>query len=207
MAGRRKPARAVKMKSKTKAPAKGPKKRKSKTRMAKSPARRGATKKILEIKLDDWSQFEATIRRKLGNRELVVRNFQRIVFDSFLKAGQMEVDLLPVVRKTGTDRLENADVWNATGFDHEHDRHPTGMKPNDLIYASWLDFRLVPYKASRAQGDNTVKMEAYDLTEGYTEFDALIVYDPARLKRVSANEYWFRTTPLDAALLLLTVKE
>jgi hypothetical protein len=34
-------------------------------------------------------------------------------------------------------------------------------------------------------------MEAYDLTEELTEFDAMIVYDPKHLKRVSANEYAF----------------
>ena len=98
-------------------------------------------------------------------------------------------------------------MWNAAGFDHDHDGHPKGMKPNDIIYAFWLDFRLVPYKASRAQGDGTATMEAYDVTGSCGELDAFIVYDPARLNRVSANEYWFRTTPLDAALLLLTVKE
>jgi hypothetical protein len=29
------------------------------------------------------------------------------------------------------------------------------------------------------------------LTEELSEFDAVIVYDPSRLKRVSPNEYWF----------------
>jgi len=164
-------------------------------------------KKIPEIALEDWSQFEDTIRRMLGHRELVIRNFHRITFDHIGTKKQVEVDLLEVVRRTGTDRRSTAWMWNAPGFDHEHDQHCTGKKPNKIVYASWADFRLRPYKASRAQGNHQSTLEAYDLTEELTEFDAVIVYDPSRLKRVSPNEYWFVSGALDAALLLLTVKE
>jgi hypothetical protein len=210
MAAKKKPRRAAEKKSKSKPTVKRPKARQCKAAKSKLTIRRLSarmTRRIPEIKLDDWSKFEATIRSNLGNRELVVRNFHRIVFDDFKTPGQVEVDLLPEVRKTGTDRRKNAHMWNAAGFDHDHDGHPKGMKPNDIIYAFWVDFRSSPYKASRAQGDNTVKMEAYDLTEALTELDAMIVYDPARLKRASANEYWFLSKPFDAALLLLTSEE
>jgi hypothetical protein len=118
MAAKQKPRRAAKKRSMTKAPAKGPKKRGDKAVKSKSPARRRsvrAAKKIPEIKLDDWSQFEPAIRCELGNKELLVRNFHRIVFDDFTTPGQVEVDLLPVVCKTGTDRRKNAHMWNAPG--------------------------------------------------------------------------------------------
>jgi hypothetical protein len=127
MAAKQKPRRAAEKRSMTKAPAKGPKKRGDKAGKSKSPARRRsvrAARKIPEIKLDDWSQFEPAIRRELGNKELVVRNFHRIVFDDFTTPGQVEVDLLPVVCKTGTDRRKNAHMWKAPGFDYEHDRYP-----------------------------------------------------------------------------------
>jgi hypothetical protein len=40
-----------------------------------------------------------------------------------------------------------------------------------------------------------------------TEGDAIIVYDFAQLEKKSANEYWFKTSPMEAALLIFTVEE
>lgn len=178
---------------------------------AKSPARKSRAlrraRRIPEFKLDEWSQFEATVRRELGDRELVVRNFDLATFDGIETKNPVEVDSLEVVRRTGTDRRPNADVWNATGFDHDHDLQPTGKMPNEVTYAFWVDFRCTPYKASEAQGDGTALMKTYDITRELDETHGIVIYDPAHLSRKSANEYWFLTTALDAVLLVLTIRE
>ena len=170
------------------------------------PAGPEPAKAIPEIELNDWSEFESAVRRKLGAREFVLRNFDLVTFDGAVTGDPVEVDSLEVVRATGTDRRENARMWNEPGFDHEHDRAPSGKQPQEITYGSWMDFRSSPYKASRAQGDNAVVMEAYDITDGLTEHEALILYDPSHLQRVSANEYWFRSTAFDAALLIVRIK-
>jgi len=92
------------------------------------PVRVGAKgkKKIPEIALTNWKQFADVIRRELGEREFIVRNFDLVVFDGIETGNPVEVDLLAVARSTGNDRRKNATMWNAEGFDHDHDRVPSG---------------------------------------------------------------------------------
>jgi len=49
-------------------------------------------------------------------------------------------------------------------------------------------------------------MKASDLTKNLTENNGMIVYDPNHLKQAAPNEYWFKTIPLKAALLILRLE-
>lgn len=152
---------------------------KSQVRNPKSKGTRAAKpKRNPEIKLDNWTELEKTIRGRLGKGGLVVRNFQRVVFEHIGTADEVEIDRLKVARKTGLDRRENALRWNATGFDHDREQHRMGKRPDEIMHAFWVSFRLTSYKASRAQGENRATLEPHDITEGLTEHDAIIVYDP-----------------------------
>ena len=46
-----------------------------------------------------------------------------------------------------------------------------------------------------------------DVTCALSEADAIVVYGTSKLERVSPNEYWFKTPPVDAALLIFSVGE
>jgi hypothetical protein len=159
-----------------------------------------------EIELESWEEFERVLRY-LQRDFVLVRSFQRVTFDNIESPDHVEVDSLAVARQTGTDRRENAHMWNATGFDHEHDRVPSGKKPNEIIYAFLVDLRQHPYLVSVADGSGGASFQVLDLTDDYTEHNAVLVYDPDMLERVSPNEYWFKVNPLTAALLLLTTKQ
>jgi len=151
------------------------------------------------VVLNDWSEFEERLRSKLkanGHHwQVTVRNFGRISFDK-----NEEVDRFELAQSTGTDRDGESPFWNATGHDHDHDRQPRGKRPDEIIYAHTIDLDTHPY---------TVLHEAVvsDVTQALSKADAILVYDAAKLNRVSPNEYWFRTTPLDASLLILCIDE
>ncbi|SFL42365.1 hypothetical protein SAMN03159423_1932 [Bradyrhizobium sp. NFR13] len=163
-----------------------------------------------EIKLKSWTDFEAALRTETKRSPLLVRNFARVTFDNVCTDDAVEVDNLEVVRRTGTDRRETSSMWNAPGFDFDHDLEPSGKRPNDIIYAFLVDLRAKPYLVSAADDDQgNFSFQALDLTEGLTEHDALIVYayGSENFDRVATNEYWFRCDPLEAALFLFTLTD
>ena len=153
------------------------------------------------VVLSDWSEFEARLRAELKELDhhwrVTVRNFERVGFE-----GSREVNRFKRAMKTGTDRNKKSAFWNAEGHDFEHDRHPSGKRPDEVIYAFTLDLDHAPYKVLHESGISDV---AGPETVG--EGDAIIVYDSAKLDKKSANEYWFKVSPKDAALLIFTVKE
>lgn len=159
---------------------------------------RNVVKKIL---LTGWSEFENILReelRTIGHHGLVtVRNFQLVTF-----TGGDEVDRLAIVHSTGTDRDGDSAFWNATGFDHEHDRHPTGKLADEIIYAFTIDLSHSPYLVH-----HDATPEAIDITETLSEYDGVIVYDSQKLDRRAKNEYWFKTNPLDAALMIFALTD
>lgn len=160
-----------------------------------------------EIKLKSWSDFESTLRTELTTTKALVRTFACVTFDNVMTEHAVEVDSLAVVRSTGTDRRENASMWNAPGFDFPHDLTPSGRKPNEIIYAFLIDLKAEPYSVSVGDGKGRFASEALDLTENLTKHDAIIVYDPECLMRAAPNEYWFLCDPLEAALLLITLDD
>lgn len=101
---------------------------------------------------------------------------------------------------TGTDRDDESDFWNVDGFDYEHDTHPAGKSLGDIIYAFTIALATAPYLVYHDDQPITL-----DITDGLTEHDGIIVYDSKKLGRRSKNEYWFITTPLDAALLVFNI--
>jgi hypothetical protein len=153
------------------------------------------------VVLSDWGQFEGTLRAELialgHHTQVTTRNFVRFSFDS-----GHQVDRLQVALATGTDRDATSEFWNwsADGHDHDHDRHPRGKRPEEIIYANTIDPDFTPYKVLYVQGVD-------DITEGLDEHQALLVYKTSELQRVALNEYWFKSTPMDAALLVFTVQD
>jgi hypothetical protein len=162
---------------------------------------------VKEIKLKSWSHFEPTLRAEIKISTALVRNFARVTFDNVGTEHVVEIDSLAVVRATGTDRRENASMWNASGFDFDHDLMPSGRKPNEIVYAFLIDLKPKPYLVSVADGKGAASFKALDLTDYLTEHSAIIVYDPAHLHRAAPNEYWFLCDPLEAALLLFTLDD
>lgn len=163
-----------------------------------------------EIKLKSWSGFESALRDETKRSPLLVRNFARVTFDNVCTDDAVEVDNLEIVRRTGTDRRETSSMWNAPGFDFDHDLVPSGKKPHEIIYASLIDLKPKPYLVSAPDDDQgNSSFQVLDLTKGLTEHDAIIVYDYAsgRFDRVAPNEYWFRCDPLEAALFLFTLDD
>ena len=121
----------------------------------------------------------------------MIRNFARVTFDNVGTDSAVEIDSLAVVRATGTERRENASIWNASNFYFDHDLTPSGRKPNEIIYAFLTDLKPKPYLVSGADGFGGTSFEVLDLTKNLTEHDAITVYDPAELHRAAPNEYWF----------------
>lgn len=155
-----------------------------------------------KVQLESWDDFEASLRvevPKLMDGDLVVaRNFMKVTFSP----DGDEQDRLQIAIDTGTDRDGRSNLWNAEGFDHEHDRNPAGKAPNEIVYAFTIDLSQTPYLVHHQEVP-----EAFDITDGLTEHDAIVVYDASMLDRRSMNEYWFKGDPRDAALLLYTVDE
>jgi hypothetical protein len=155
---------------------------------------------VKKIRLTDWSEFENILREELRaiahHGPVTVRNFQLVTFTD----GGDELDRLAIALSTGTDRDGDSPFWNATGFDHEHDRHPTGKRADEIIYAFTIDLSHAPYLVH-----HDATPEAIDITEPLSEHDGVIVYESQKLERRTKNEYWFKTTPLDAALMIFTL--
>ncbi|MDM0037431.1 hypothetical protein QTH89_13465 [Variovorax sp. J22G21] len=153
------------------------------------------------IALSDWTEFEPTLRRELagmGHHWLVtVRNFERVGFE-----GGRDVDRFKRALKNGTDRTKKSDLWNEPEHDFDHDRNRSGKKPDEVIYAFTIDLAQTPYKVLHKSGIQDVA-DSNTLNEG----SAIIVYDFSQLERKSENEYWFKTSPKQAALLIFTVEE
>ena len=164
-----------------------------------------------EISIPNWRDCDLTalLYSEIGQYEFVViRTFGRTTFDNIETDGNAnEIDSLDVFRRTGTDRRENAHVWNVPEFDYEHDVHPSDKRPNEIFYGSLVNMQARPYRATvantNAEGE-WVPIE--EIVETLTDEDAMGVYDYRMLKRVTVNEYWFKTTALDAALLLIIPK-
>ena len=153
------------------------------------------------IVLSDWSEFEQRLRAELkvlGHHWLVtVRNFERVGFE-----GSREVDRFKRALKTGTDRIKKSQFWNEPEHDYDHDRRSSGKRPDEVIYAYTLDLAQTPYTVLQ-------RSDIKDVADPDTlrERDAIIVYDFAQLDKKSANEYWFKGAPKDAAFLIFTVAE
>lgn len=151
--------------------------------------------------LGDWSEFEGALRAELkamGYTGLVTaRNFQLVTFTEDCE----EVDRLAIALSTGTDRDAESSFWNVGGFDHPHDTHPTGKRGDEIIYAFTIDLSRTPYLVCH---DETPRL--LDIVDNLTEHEGLIVYDSRKLDRRTKNEYWFKTSPLEAALLLFTLR-
>lgn len=154
------------------------------------------------VELDDWSEFAEQLASELaalGHNGLVaIRNFAlstAIVDEDMNHLG--EVDRLALVRQTGTDRDNTSPMWNASGHDYDHDQSPSGKTPADIIYA---------YVAEVNDGDYLVhykfEPEQFNLTEGLSNFEGILIYDATKLQRVAKNEHWFLTDPCEALLLV-----
>jgi hypothetical protein len=98
-------------------------------------------------------------------------------------------------------------MWNALGFDYDHDLMPSDRQPNEIIYAFLVDLKQDPYLVSVGNGEGAASFQVLDLTDHLSEHHGVIVYDPSKLFRAAPNEYWFLCAPLDAALLLFTLSD
>lgn len=158
--------------------------------------------------LADWDKFDAALRSQLdaiGHRgQVLVRNFDRTTFDldeNYEIIGD-EVNRLQIAVETGTDRDRQSCFWDAEGHDHEHDRHPCGKNPEDIIYAYIVDASSEPYDVYI--GDEP---EQLDLTHGLSEQNVILVYNASLLYRASKNEHWFTGDPRDALLMIFVIED
>jgi hypothetical protein len=161
---------------------------------------------VKEIKLKAWSEFESVLRAAIDIDTALVRNFALVTFDN-IETDPVEIDSLAFVRTFGTDRRENAAMWNAPGFDYDHDLIPSDRQPNQIIYAFLIDLKHKPYLVSVGDGHGGASFQVLDLSDRLSEHDGVIVYDPSKLFRAAPNEYWFLCDPLEAALLLFTLSD
>lgn len=152
------------------------------------------------ITLDDWSDFDEVLRREiisLGHAGLITaRNFSLVGFS----VDGSEVNRLSIALSTGTDRDVNSPFWNADGFDYRHDLKSTGKRGDEIIYGFTIDLSYTPYRVM-----HDYVPEIFDIVETLTEHDGLIIYDSKQLVRVAKNEYWFKSIPIDAAILIFTL--
>jgi hypothetical protein len=172
---------------------------------------RNALSDDLEVKvveLEDWDEFAGSLHKELkviGHcRMVALRNFELSTMQIDPHTMEIigeDVDRLELAIRTGTDRSLDSPMWNAEGHDYRHDLCPVGKSPNEIIYA---------YSASIEGGTYKVHLEGdelkWDLTEGLTSGDGILVYDRAKLQQAAKNEYWFKAAPLDALLLVFTIK-
>jgi len=165
-----------------------------------------------EIVLNDWSEFDAKLRAAMKHRKLaIVRNFNISTVDP----NGNEIDLIDRVRKTGTDRGTDANMWNAPGFDYDHDALPAGKAPNEIFYASRVDLESSPTKVLTPDGLGGGEYKVIDVTKGQNggpegdlgASDAIVVYDPRKVEHKTVNEYWFKGPPLEAALFLFRLRD
>lgn len=149
------------------------------------------------LTLNDWSEFENVLRSELqaiGHKgPVTVRNFQLVTF----APDCTEVDRFAHALSNGTDRDVDSEFWNVEGFDHPHDKQLTGKRADEIIYAFTIDLTTTPYLVHHGDVPETL-----DLVVQLAEHDGVLVYDSHKLDRRFMNEYWFKTSPLDAALMI-----
>jgi hypothetical protein len=163
------------------------------------------------IELQDWSEFDKSLRSELTalnhTRMVAVRLFRRTSFD-FRNGFEIirEVNRLAIALGTGTDRDATSPFWNYTEpgneLDYDHSKYPTGKQPYDIIYAFLVDASRSPYVVHRFG-----KIEEDDLTAHFLEGEAILIYDSAKLERKAENEYWFKSDPREALLLVYSIKD
>lgn len=161
------------------------------------------------IELDDWSEFAGALRGELAaighDGRVLIRNFMLVtcdVDDDMRPTG--ETDRLDLVRRTGTDRDAKSAMWNAPGHDFEHDVTASGKAPADIIYAYVAELTAEGYRVHYLPEGEP---ENWDLTDQLTEFEGVLVYDAAKLDRVTKNEHWFRGDPRDALLAVFKLRD
>lgn len=152
------------------------------------------------VTLSNWSEFNSALRRELaelGHHWMVtVRVFERVGFE-----GSKQVDRFKRALRSGTDRTKKSTFWNEPEHDYDHDWRPSAKRADEIIYAFTLDLDHTPYKVLHNSGVKDVAAP-----NNVDDGSAIIVYDFAQLDRKSENEYWFKTSPKQAALLIFTVK-
>lgn len=155
--------------------------------------------------LQDWDEFGPRLWEELtalGFRgRVAIRNFELETAEidrDMIQTGQ--INRLALVMSTGTDRDASSEFWNANGHDHDHDANPAGKSPTDIIYAYvadvYPDKYLVHYDGPP---------ELFDLTQGLSEAEGILIYDASKLERVAKNEHWFKVPPLEALLMVFTL--
>lgn len=161
------------------------------------------------IDLEDWTHFGAALHaemQRIGHAGLVaVRNFQLTTVEvdcDMMPLG--EVDRLDLVLRTGTDRDATSWFWNAEGHDHPHDLTPSGKSPQDIIYAYVAEVGPHGYLVHYQPGGAPEEM---DLTTALSDQEGILIYDAAKLTRVSKNEHWFTGDPRDALLAVFKLAE
>lgn len=161
------------------------------------------------IELDDWSEFSRVLTPEViavgCNGLILIRNFALVTCDVDADMNPTgETDRLDLVYRTGTDRDAASEMWNVPGHDYEHDRTPAGRGPADIIYAYVAELTEDGYRVHYLPDGEP---KDWDLTEELFETDGVLVYEAAKLERVSKNEHWFTGDPCDALLLVFKLRD
>ena len=156
------------------------------------------------IELSDWGEFAIQLPTALTEinhqGRVAIRNFDLTTHD--LEDGMNiigEVNRLDLVQRTGTDRDRNSPMWNAPDHDFDHDTENPAKLPSEIIYAYLAEITGDGYLVHYHPDGHPEHM---DLTEGLSEHNGILIYDASKLERVSKNELWFRTSPIEALLMV-----
>jgi hypothetical protein len=156
------------------------------------------------IELPDWGKFAIrlpTALTEVNHRGCIaIRNFDLTTYDlddDMKIIG--EVNRLELVQRTGTDRDKNSPMWNAPGHDFDHDTKNLAKLPSDIIYAYIAEITEDGYLVHYQPDGHP---ECMDLTESLSEHNGILIYDASKLERVSKNELWFCTSPIEALLMV-----
>ncbi|ENQ8704896.1 hypothetical protein ACEQ77_005118 [Vibrio harveyi] len=160
-----------------------------------------------KIILNSWDDLDDCLKNNFSGKEFLSRSFQKVVFDNIGESDEEMVDNLKLVVTTGTDRRNNSELWNVTGFDYDHEANASTVSPEQIIYAR--KFRVI---AGTVEYDEPIdsknsSWKAYDLgAELDDDLDALSIYDLQGVDRKSLNEFWFKSTALSALIGVIYVE-
>ncbi|MGC0894110.1 hypothetical protein [Pantoea agglomerans] len=133
---------------------------------------------------------------------VLARNFSLETYD-VNNENSDPVDRFSLAKNTGTDHDNYSPFWNVHGHDYEHDINCPGKAPTDIIDAYVIKIYSDGYSVYYLN-ENTEKM---DLKDGLNECDGILIYDQSKLERVSKNEHWFASSPLDALMTIFKLKD
>lgn len=109
-------------------------------------------------------------------------------------------DRLDLVIKTGTDRDGGSMIYNDS---MDYSGPEIGRIPTKVTYARTVDVGNEPVISIPWKRKPFLLVDGMDYLKKMSNEYHQILYRPECLRRVSENEYWFNTLPIDAVIAVL----